>query len=487
MVSRTRQFPRWRTEHQRCLKLNNASVGTPQFFGFQLPTNPLSTLTVTLIDGNRDYQAKTAPVITDEGLNMYWSVSRSKVYGWVGDGTGRTDFTTNGVNNFGFTRDIMPFSSAASTTPSLSSSTGPEGFVVGTGASNEIWVWDRNFTDVPIVVPTAALVTSRLLVSPDDVFVYFATPAPDSSLYQVSSADLAQTWKLTLSGGIAGDIAQTKNGARIIVADSVGAVTAFSVATADEALLPISAPPSPPTTTIPVASIPTIVAPVVTTATPSKGSTSLPDLSQTPTVNVPPSQKPLSLQEPTEQPTKLSNPNNGPTTPPTSAVPVTISPPASTFTIVAGVVAGVVGSIATFLLIVCFFMLRKKCSGSTSTHPSTVHTESNVMDRLGTINGHDATSPAMNPRTSDFNGSNEQSNEVNASLITPQVEQLEQKHNVHYKDQARTMIGQPSQQILVQDLQSHQTQIPLANAIAMDVSGASKSRPEPPGRLLNDV
>ena len=316
------------------LNLNNASVGTPQFFGFQLPTNPLSTLNVTLIDGNRDYQAKTAPVITDEGLSMYWSVSRSKVYGWVGDGSGRTDFTTNGVNNFGFTRDTMPFSSAASTTPSLSNSTGPEGFVVGTSASNEIWVWDRNFTDTPIVVPTAALVTSRLLVSPDDVFVYFATPAPDSSLYQVSSADLAQTWKLTLSGGIVGDIAQTKNGARIIVADSAGAVTAFSVATADEGLSPVSAPPVAPTTPTAVApTAPTAVAvPVVSgpPATPAPSETSGPTNTIAPSNTMGPSTSPAPATVSMPTVPTLPTPGGSPVRPTTPTSPTsTGTPPAA--------------------------------------------------------------------------------------------------------------------------------------------------------------
>ena len=307
------------------LNINNASVGTSQFFGFQFPTNPLSPLNVTFIDGTRDYQAKTAPVITDDGLSMYWSVSRSKVYGWVGDGTGRTDFTTNGVNNFGFTRGTMPFSASASTQPTLSNSSGPDGFVVGTGAAPEIWICDRNFTDVPTVVQTAAVVTSRLLVSPDDEFVYFATPAPDSSLYQVSSTGLTDSWKLTLSGGIVGDIAQTKNGARIIVADTAGAVTAFSVATADEALSPVSAPPVAPTVTVPTSvsgppsTSPPVSGPPVTTgpsATSGPSSTSGPSNTRVPsTVSMPIALSPS------------GTPPTTPTTPTTPTVPTPTGTP----------------------------------------------------------------------------------------------------------------------------------------------------------------
>ena len=180
------------------LKKDHKAAGSFQFFGFQLPKDHTSPLTVTLIDSDRDFHAKTAPVLTDEGRSMYWSVSRSKVFGWIGNG----DFKANGVKSFAFKQDKMLFSASASTTPSLSRS-----FVVGTSAAAEIWVWNRNFTDVPLVVPTAAVVTTRLLVSPDDMFVYFATPAPDSTLYQVFSASLTESWKVSLPDGIVGDIA----------------------------------------------------------------------------------------------------------------------------------------------------------------------------------------------------------------------------------------------------------------------------------------
>jgi hypothetical protein len=304
------------------LKLtNDSSVGTSQVFGFQFPTNPLSTLNVTFINGDRDYQAKTAPVITDDGLSMYWSVSRSKVYGWIGDGSGRTDFTTNGVNNFAFTRNTMPFSASALTQPSLSNSTGPDGFVVGTSAANEIWVTDRNFTNAPTVVTTAAVVSTRLLVSPDDMFVYFATPSPDSSLYQVSSTGLTEVWKLSLSGGIVGDIAQTLNGARIIVADTAGTVTAFSVATADEALMPISAPPVAPTadTGAPAAS-PTVSGPPVTTGpseTAGPSSTIAPSTSRSPdAVSMPSPSAPTAPLAPSparpSAPSSIGTPPTGP-------------------------------------------------------------------------------------------------------------------------------------------------------------------------------
>ena len=267
------------------LNLNNATVGTEQIFGFQLPTNPNSPLNVTEIPGDRDYQARTAPVLTDGGLSMYWSVSRSKVYAWVGDGNGRTDFSTNGVGSYSLQRATMPFSAPPLTTPSLSNGNATDGFVVGTSAVNEIWRGDRNFSSAAVTASTVGLITSRLLVSPDNMFVYYASPMPDASLYQVSSTDLSQSWKITLTGGVVGDIAQTKNGARIIVADQAGSISAFAVATADEALMPVSAPPvapTAPTVSAPVpASGPTVTMGPSETSGPS--STSSPSTTRSPT------------------------------------------------------------------------------------------------------------------------------------------------------------------------------------------------------------
>jgi DNA-binding beta-propeller fold protein YncE len=98
------------------------------------------------------------------------------------------------------------------------------------------------------VQPLPIKFSSRLLVSPDDMFVYYASPAPDSTLYQLDSTTMATVWALPLSGEISGDIAMTVNGARVIVADNSGAVTAFTVATA-EPETPIAAP-APTTDTI---------------------------------------------------------------------------------------------------------------------------------------------------------------------------------------------------------------------------------------------
>jgi hypothetical protein len=225
----------------------NGTVGTGLVFVFQMPTNPMTALNVTIVGDVRDFQAKLPPIITDNGLSMYWSVTRSRTYAWMGDGTNRLDFGTNGIENVGFTRGSESKAASADAPPTLSHANGTEGFVVGPTANTEIFRLNRNFSDTPgVVITTPTVISSRLLVSPDDMFVYYATQSPDNSLYQVESTALTQVWVLPLAAGIEGDIAMSKNGASIIVADSAGAVTSFIVATAGPTAPPVAAPMSAP-------------------------------------------------------------------------------------------------------------------------------------------------------------------------------------------------------------------------------------------------
>lgn len=291
------------------LNLNNGTVGTGQVFVFQMPTNPMSANNVTVLDGTFDFQAKLPPVLTDNGLSMYWSVSRSNVFAWKGDGSNRLDFTTNGIGNADFERGVVK-SASAMAPPTLSNANGTEGFVVGPTASTQIFRLDRNFSDLPgTVITTAAVVSSRLLVSPDDMFVYYATPPPDSSLYQLDSTTLAEVWKVTLTNGVVGDIAMSKNGASIIVADITGTVTSFVVATAGP-----TPPPAPVAVSAPVS------APVAG-GTPSPSLTMVPTTTPVPTMTMPP----VDGTTPTA-PTAPTAPVTGPVATPVKA-PTTVTTP----------------------------------------------------------------------------------------------------------------------------------------------------------------
>jgi hypothetical protein len=332
------------------LNLNNGTVGTPGVFAFQLPTNPMAPPNVTLVVGDRDYQSKLPPILTDGGLSMYWSLSRSRVYAWVGDGSGRLDFTTNGIANVFYDRGVPP-SSAADAPPTLSNANGTAGFIVGPTASNQIFRLDRNFSDTPgTTVPTAAVITSRLLVSPDDMFVYYASPAPDSTLYQLDSTTLATVWALPLSGGISGDIAMTINGARVIVADISGAVTAFTVATA-EPETPIAAPaPTPDTGASPTGS------------SGAPATTRLSDLiSGGPAISMTPSS--------TRVPTPVRSPVQAPVQSPVQ------SPESGIGKLIGGVIGGIAGGIVISALVAFIVLKRKGTAGGnqdTSVEPPSV-------------------------------------------------------------------------------------------------------------------
>lgn len=235
---------------------------------------------------------------------------------------------------------------------------------------------------------------------------------------------------------------------------------------------PVSSPPISQITALPV------LAPSIQTISPT---------SLTPTTKVP---SPTKLQQ---QPTNV----------PESLQPVqSRENPQSTSndreSQIGAIAGGIVGGVAICILVIVFIMYRNK-SGPANHSPKPNVLDQNSITRIETINGQDPSSSntldhvvGSHVVTMSSIESGQQrsapSDGLYASLSTPAVVPAKPQYEVNYKDQSRTVIGQPQPMPTV-DGMLVQTQIPIA--VAMDMSGASggsnNTKSEPPGRRVDEA
>jgi hypothetical protein len=203
---------------------------------------------IMLGDDVKDWQAISAPVLTNMGRSLYWSVSRSQFRGWVGSSSnnvarfnrGRTGGPTFGRGS--------PRYAACPNTPALSSST-TQPMVFAGSAANEFVKMDYLLkNETYIVRNTTSKVSAKAIVSPDDKYVYFTEFT--GVLHQASTEDLKDNWNLTSIGVQDGEFAMTSDGSMIIVGDVTGSVQAFQVAPLP-AKAPTNAPSEQPTSLTP--------------------------------------------------------------------------------------------------------------------------------------------------------------------------------------------------------------------------------------------
>jgi Bacterial Ig domain len=205
----------------------NQSVG--QVFAFQLPVGSVD-FKVTTVGGERDFVSPNPPIITNKGFSMYWSVSGSELRSWVGvQGSENWDFNTDGAETAFFDWGD-PAWAAAAAPPTLSSDPLTP-FVVGPTAANQLFrsYYDSSNSETTTIY-TSLPVQNRVLISRDDLRVYYTTPAPDGNLYSIDSSSLLPYWNISISAVVVGEIAISLNGDKVYVADALGGVTAFVVA-----------------------------------------------------------------------------------------------------------------------------------------------------------------------------------------------------------------------------------------------------------------
>jgi hypothetical protein len=240
----------------------DTAVGTGAIFGFQFPVgfNPtFQNVTYIQLGTSRDFQANTAPVLTDEGRSLFWGVSRSGFRFWVGsDSTPRLDryrfdesfrFSTQYEFNDNF-RGEPVFA-----TPALSSNA-LEPFVFG-GTSNTQFVkqsWDVDATEEVIITTTSLVKTSAKIF--EDIYVYYIESA-NGRVHQANFGDLTDRFTYDLDFEVEGEFALSENGSILYVASTTGNITALQLS---EFPAPTASPSGTPTTSV----TPTTVSPTVT-------------------------------------------------------------------------------------------------------------------------------------------------------------------------------------------------------------------------------
>jgi hypothetical protein len=317
------------------------AAGDGSMFGYQQPVGYAFDgvgLEVLELGGLRDWQASTAPVLTNSGRSLYWSNSRASARCWVGSADeDQNRFSRGRTNTASFSRGSPAYISAYAS-PALSSNAVTP-MVYGPGAANEFFMTNTTLGDV-LVITTDSLVYSPAKVSPDDAYVYYVSA--NGLLYQADATTLAQRWVFTISGRVEGDIAMNSAGTMLYVSTTAGDIYGFEIAQdLDNTFSPTAAPstssaPSAGESSAP-SSLPSVSA--APTTAPTKAPTSMPtsgptaaasDMpSSTPTVSAAPSS---TTDDPTQGPVSVE-PTMSPVTSEPTMAPVTMEPTMSPVTV----------------------------------------------------------------------------------------------------------------------------------------------------------
>jgi len=200
-------------------------------YAFQNPVIPTEPLQVTVVGGVRSFLSNLPPVLANDGFNMYWAVVRSELRCWAGEANlGRRDFGEGSLNAARFTRGNP--SSIAPKAPPVTSS-GDTLFAYGPSAANEIYRVDEECTDAGTSVFTfpdpTTVVTNKVLLSTNDLFLYVSTPKGELHFFDTTNLANGPLWTVPLNGGIVGEMAMSLDGSLIYTADVGGIVRATKV------------------------------------------------------------------------------------------------------------------------------------------------------------------------------------------------------------------------------------------------------------------
>jgi hypothetical protein len=229
----------------------DARVGNGASFVFQFPVNYVPNVAIArqadggndrgededvpvplywyiLGDNSKDWQAVSAPVITNYGRSLYWSVTRSQFRSWVGRaGSNSARFNRIKTNAPSFARGIPRYAPCPNT-PALSSHPTQPMIFAGT-ASTQFVKMDYLMTqETAVIRNTTSMVRNRAIVSPDDQFVYFTEFS--GVLHQASTVDLKDSWDISDIQAVDGEFALTSDGSMIIIGDVTGKVYFYRVA-----------------------------------------------------------------------------------------------------------------------------------------------------------------------------------------------------------------------------------------------------------------
>merc|ERR1711935_488978 len=148
----------------------DVSIENGFIYGFQFPRDFMGNASdVSYFQmGNfeRDFQAVTPPVMTNNGLSGYWGVSRSGFRGWTPKRFSRARSAT-----IGFTRNEDFPGQPVWAVPALSND-GPEPTIFGGSAARQFVRMNHDFSKQK-TVPTEGYVKTAALVDADERAVYY--------------------------------------------------------------------------------------------------------------------------------------------------------------------------------------------------------------------------------------------------------------------------------------------------------------------------
>lgn len=215
-----------------------SSIGNAdgQVFVFQFPVgyaNDGQGLSFAPMGSRTDFHAITPPVLTNQGLSMYWTITRATTDCYIGElGFDRTFFSRGRTGRATFDRAERPAPAfQAPRAPVTLSSDPVQPMVYGVGANAQIWSATFNYGSTT-VASTPDLISSRLMITQDDQFLIYGTRASLSpeggALYMVPVNNLGQArWSVEVSGGVLGDIALNGRGTIVYVGDVLGQISAY--------------------------------------------------------------------------------------------------------------------------------------------------------------------------------------------------------------------------------------------------------------------
>lgn len=256
-------------------EMSDPSAGLGQLYAFQFPVNETSPLEVKLIGDARNFQTPTEPVFDNDGLSMYWTVTRNELRCWVGEeDMGRNSFDKRPATIDTIQKDT-PRANTGLAPPVVTSSA-----IYGPMAASQIFKVGLSCSEDELeVIDTAALVTSKILPSSDEMFIFYATVEPDSKLYMLNAETMEQVWEYQLNRGVDADMALSRDGTTVYVVSAGGVLEAITIS--EYVAIPTESPTLTPTvspTLSPKPSIspkPTMIATESPTMAPSTDSPTL--------------------------------------------------------------------------------------------------------------------------------------------------------------------------------------------------------------------
>jgi hypothetical protein len=273
------------------------TAGAGQMFGFQMPVSGGMAAQEFELGGARAFQSGTAPILANSGRSMYWSVTRSQQICWDGSATlVQNRFSRGTTASIGFARGSPVYIGARASPTINSKNWNPT--IYGPGAANEVWAMNRDYS-VSTSITTSSIVSSRVVVSPDDAFVYYATQ--DGTIARLDGTTLEALWEVGLEGSVEGDIALNKMGTMLYVGGSSGVIRAYQVAiNTSPTITPTKDPDSTGAPTVSPSGTPTLS--MKPTPVPTVSPSASPTNSPAPTGSDAPTHSPTTTTRPTFTP-----------------------------------------------------------------------------------------------------------------------------------------------------------------------------------------